>query len=330
MYQTLFSTRPEMPFKKTSIPIQNLRKVAAVIVTCNRLDMLKNSLNKTLSQRFDYIIVINNMSNDGTKEWLESLNDSRLHCLHEVVNHGGAGGFARGMDYAAHQTACEWIVCFDDDAWPQDTALSNFHSLNLPSNIGGVASAVYFPNGSICSMNRPGINPFVSFFKIFILLIKGKNRFSVDDSVYYNNNEKFIDYSSFVGFFVRSDLVRGKLGTPQSDLFIYADDTIYTWKLRCLGWNLLFVPSVKFWHDCKSTLNFTNNRWKIYYFVRNTIIFYKQISGWLFFPFFPFLLIKIIILYRKTPNIRKIIIVAIKDGLCCDTTRKHKEIMAMT
>lgn len=325
--------RQTMPLEAPPIPPQNLRKTAAVIVTCNRLTMLKTVLKHTLAQNFTAIVVVNNASQDSTKEWLENLTDTRLHCLHETVNSGGAGGFARGMDYAAHKTDCEWIVCFDDDAWPQTNALNNFQSLSLSSSVGGVAAAVYFPNGTVCDMNRPGLNPFKKIQSITRLLKEHKNTFAIDPAAYKENKLLPVDYSSFVGFFVRSELVRGSLGLPQTDLFIYADDSLYTWKLRCLGWQIVFVPNIRFYHDCSTTADFTHNQWKLYYLTRNRIIFYNRIAGWLFPLFTPLLLLSIFKLYWKNriiPRIHKIILTAIKDGFRRDTTRKHQDIIALT
>lgn len=311
---------------------QNLCKVTAVIVTCNRLPMLKTVLEHTLAQNFSAVVVVNNASQDGTRDWLETQTDPRLHCVHETVNSGGAGGFARGMDYAARQTDCDWLVCFDDDAWPQPDALRIFQSLPLPPTVGGVAAAVYFPNGAVCDMNRPGLNPFASIGKFCRLLKSRRRTFAIDPAAYQQTKPLPVDYASFVGFFVRTALVRGPLGLPQKDLFIYADDTLYAWKLRCLGLKILFVPGIRFSHDCKTTVSFARNRWKIYYIVRNRILFYKKIAGWLFLPFAPLLLLSTLKLYwknRTTPHIGRLILAGLQDGLRNDTTRAHTNIVTL-
>lgn len=312
---------------------QTLCRVTAVIVTCNRLTMLKTVLAQTLAQNFSAVVVVNNASQDGTGNWLDTQTDPRLHCLHETVNSGGAGGFARGMDYAAHHTGCDWLVCFDDDAWPQPDALSVFQSLPLPPSVGGVAAAVYFPGGAVCEMNCPGLNPFASARKFFQILKSGKRTFAIAPAAYRQSRPLPVDYASFVGFFVRADLVRGPLGLPQKDLFIYADDTLYTWKLRSLGWTILFVPGIRFYHDCTTTVSFARNRWKIYYIVRNRILFYKKIAGWLFAPFAPLLLLSLLKFYvknRNTPHIRALMLAGLRDGLRGDTTRPHSSIIFLS
>ena len=77
--------------------------LVAVIVTFNRLDKLKLTLEHTLSNAFYRIIVVNNCSTDDTQEWLDSLDDESLAVIHSETNGGGAGGFYQGFRYAAEQ-----------------------------------------------------------------------------------------------------------------------------------------------------------------------------------------------------------------------------------
>ena len=69
------------------------RNTVAVIVTYNRLDALKITVPNSLAEPFSKVVVVNNASTDGTREWLESLQDPRLELIHCEVNGGGAGGF---------------------------------------------------------------------------------------------------------------------------------------------------------------------------------------------------------------------------------------------
>ena len=48
-------------------------KVVAAVVTFNRLELLKQSINalRNQSKKPDAILVVNNSSTDGTGEWLE-------------------------------------------------------------------------------------------------------------------------------------------------------------------------------------------------------------------------------------------------------------------
>ena len=46
--------------------------VVAVIVTCNRLEKFKSAYNSIVSQAIEHLIVVENCSADGTRQWLES------------------------------------------------------------------------------------------------------------------------------------------------------------------------------------------------------------------------------------------------------------------
>jgi GT2 family glycosyltransferase len=74
-------------------------KVNCVIVTCNRLSLLKECISAVLSQTFSVykIIVVNNASTDGTADYLKSLDKQKLELITCAKNTGGAGGFNRGM-----------------------------------------------------------------------------------------------------------------------------------------------------------------------------------------------------------------------------------------
>ncbi len=75
------------------------------------------------------ILLVDNASNDGTKEWIEeqiahteSHDTTPIYALHLSVNTGGAGGFYHGMKWAyEHGADAIWIM--DDDTIPKEDAL---------------------------------------------------------------------------------------------------------------------------------------------------------------------------------------------------------------
>ena len=95
-------------------------KIIAVVVTYNRLSLLKRNLdclrqNKPLSS----IIVVNNGSTDGTAEWLAEQQDVMVLTQ---ANVGGSGGFYTGIQHAC-QCGADWIWCMDDDVFPRPDCL---------------------------------------------------------------------------------------------------------------------------------------------------------------------------------------------------------------
>ena len=73
-------------------------KIIAVVVTYNRLELLKRNID-CLRQNtpLTSIVVVNNGSTDGTTQWLAAQPD--LQVINQE-NVGGSGGFYTGIEYA--------------------------------------------------------------------------------------------------------------------------------------------------------------------------------------------------------------------------------------
>lgn len=274
---------------------QNMYPLVAVVVTYNRLEKLKAGIAATLQQRCDAVVVVDNCSTDGTREWLdaESRRHERLDVVHAPRNLGGAGGFEMGFRHALDRYQPDWLVCFDDDAWPNPGAFDAF----LESDLNGVdaaTAAAYFPDGRICEMNRPSRNPFWHwrmFSKTALRTVVGQGRdgFHLVDDAYCSEEPLPIDSTTFVGFFVRRATVE-RVGLPEGRLFIYGDDLLYGLNIRRTGGRICFMPWVTFTHDC-STFS-THEKtfeplWKAYYTYRNGLRLYRAAAGRLFWLVLP-------------------------------------------
>ena len=89
------------------------KNVLAAVVTYNRLNDLKicvNSLRNQTYSNFD-ILVINNGSSDGTKEWISNQKD--LLVINQE-NLGSSGGQYSAMSYMM-DNGYNWILMMDDD-----------------------------------------------------------------------------------------------------------------------------------------------------------------------------------------------------------------------
>ncbi|MEP2785149.1 MAG: glycosyltransferase [Pseudoruegeria sp.] len=260
--------------------------LVAVVVTFNRFAQIRTTVTRLLEEPCNSVIVVDNGSVDGTRDWLLSQNDPRLRVVLSETNVGGAGGFARGMQLAVSECDADWVVVMDDDGRPEPGALAAFKDMDL-TEWQGAAAAVYYPDGQICDMNRPTVNPFWhlgTFFKT-LFTIGGRDAFHLVPEDYNRDIPKQIDITSFVGFFVSRQGIE-MAGFPDPRLFIYGDDGLYTIGLRQEGGKIGFFPTVRFEHDCStftSAGEFTPI-WKAYYYHRNLLFLYKAAAGWLFWP----------------------------------------------
>lgn len=268
--------------------------ITAILVTYNRLEKLKITVERTLAQdALDSLLILDNASSDGTRIWLDSLQDKRVIVHHNEENTGGAGGFSLGMQLALEKTSSEWFVLYDDDAYPEENAFAKFRELTEEQNFDGAAAAVYYPDGTICEMNRPSWDPFRHPKKlrqtILSVLGIGKKReaFHVPNSAYQEQKSLSIDSSSFVGFFIKSEWV-ARLPPLNPDLFIYGDDMLYSLVFTKAGGKHLFLSTVKFNHACTVSKEDKNEfyvpMWKAYFAYRNGLILYRYVAGKWFYP----------------------------------------------
>lgn len=250
-------------------------RFAAVIVTHDRLALLTRTLPHCLAEPFEHVIIVDNASRDGTPEFLATQSDPRLDILTLPENTGGAGGFAIGMERAA-ALGVDWIVLFDDDAYPCRGALAAFET-HLPNTAasGMIAARVETQSGARHPLNRPTRVPFLSV-KAFANWITGTPRFPVTSGP--------VDTLSFVGAFIRPETIR-RHGLPDPRLFIGGDDTAYALRLGGAGLVHYYLEEVRFTHlgglsDPSPT--------RAFYSARNRVLVTLDLMPWLL----PFVMIR--------------------------------------
>lgn len=310
--------------------------LCAIVVTYNRLPHLKLTLARLLDSpesALARVVVVNNASTDGTADWLATQTDPRIDVVTSAENRGGAGGFEQGMRHAMAHHNPSWLVLMDDDGRPTAGTLETFRDLDH-GDWDAVAAAVYYPDGRICEMNRPSVNPFWSLRTFGKTVLRWRNGYHIPYSDYDSPGPRPIDLTSFVGFFLRADVVRAA-GYPNPALFLYGDDVIYTLGLRRDGFRIAFDPRLPFDHDCATFENDAHRAfrplWKVYYAYRNSLMMYHMATGPLFWMLVPLLWVK---WYRAADRYGddratylKLYRAAMGDGIRGRTTRSHADIM---
>jgi rhamnopyranosyl-N-acetylglucosaminyl-diphospho-decaprenol beta-1,3/1,4-galactofuranosyltransferase len=249
--------------------------VAAVIVTYNRLDKLKNSLRSIGHQEASYIVVVNNNSSDQTTAWLAEQDDPRLQVINLAENTGGAGGFYTGIKHVVENTDANWALCFDDDAYPAEDAIEQFKQYYSNTDADIVSAAVYSMSGTIPEMNRP-VRSMPTNLWTMLLYFSKRDDFVVQNTAFQTLQPIEIEASSFVGMFISTSGAREKFGYPREELFLYCDDLIYTYSASKNGALVVFDPRIRFMHDCNDQPHrLYHSPWKVYYLTRNYIELYR-------------------------------------------------------
>lgn len=190
------------------------KKVIAVIVTYNRKELLKECIEAILSQNYNNcnILVVDNASTDGTKEYIGSLlKNDRVIYRNTGSNLGGAGGFNYGIK-EAYMIGCDFVWLMDDDTIVFKDSLQELIEASnvLDDEFGFLASTVVWKDKTPCIMNKQDIEKgwykSSHFLKYGILNIKR---------------------STFVSMLVPTKVINN-VGLPIKEFFIWGDDMEYT------------------------------------------------------------------------------------------------------
>ncbi len=186
-------------------------KIAAIVVTYNRKDLIIECIDHLLDQTYGAfdILIIDNHSTDHTKDAIEHyLENPRIIYKDTGSNLGGAGGFQYGIK-EAYNLKYEFVWLMDDDSLPKPQALYKLvDAYEELDNPGFLSSKVLWTDGELCKINiqRSSLTKNITEF-----------------------NEKYISaaIASFVSLYISMDVIKD-VGLPIKEFFIWTDDWEYT------------------------------------------------------------------------------------------------------
>lgn len=249
-------------------------KIAAVMVTFNRLSDLKIAVQKYEAQDFlpACMIIVNNCSTDGTKEFLDSWKtiDGPFEkiVLHLSQNIGGSGGFTEGIKRAL-ATDCDWYWIADDDAFLADDAFAKL--LSFEKNHTDLVKKSAALCGAV--IRNPQSMEVDLWHRRNIVSKLGIPKQRAVDVQRYKDEYIKIGLFTFVGSMVKAEIVK-KIGLPRSDFFIYYDDLEFSYRVGQKG-DIYCIPECRVFHDTAKHEEEYGSTWRSYYQSRNSLIFYK-------------------------------------------------------
>lgn len=125
-----------------------MNQTAAVVVTYNRKELLRQCITKLLRQKGIScdVIIIDNASTDGTEEMIHTeFNQTTVIYENTGKNLGGAGGFEYGIEKAVRM-GYEYVWIMDDDTLPEESALAALFAVGkkLQGHWGFLSSVAYW------------------------------------------------------------------------------------------------------------------------------------------------------------------------------------------
>lgn len=203
-------------------------KIAAVVVTFNRLQLLRECIEALRNQthKLDEIIIVNNSSTDGTLDWL---NEQKDLTVITQENSGSAGGQYTGIK-TAYEKDYDWIWCMDDDCVPSSNAIEELIKNIQPDTV---------LNCLVLSKTNSDLLAF--------------GLYDISDRVFYTSlmqigEKKTIDYASlFNGTLLPASLIK-QIGFPIKELFIKGEEIEYFHRIKKNGYSTKTIVSSRLFH----------------------------------------------------------------------------------
>lgn len=194
-------------------------KIAAIVVTFNRVSLLKNCLEALMSQTYPLkrIYVVDNASTDSTADFLKSIvSEIPVEVITFPTNQGGAGGFYAGLSRANERGEFDGYWVMDDDGMPAPDSLENL--VKYLNDYPYVCPLVLdIEDDSQLAFLRDGSHDLDAFMK-------------------KNEGEEVVERMSapFNGILLRKDMVN-KIGYPMKEMFIWGDEVEYNYRAAHAG-----------------------------------------------------------------------------------------------
>lgn len=252
------------------------RRIVAVVVTYNRLELLRELVPALAgTPGLAEVLVLDNASTDGTGEWLASYADTRVLGRTLAHNSGGAGGFHDGLAWALDRDA-DLVWLMDDDGMPEPECLARLLEHESGLDFWGpvvvdredperLVFPIRLPGGTRVVHAMPDVRRAADAGLIRGIVIP------------------------FNGVLVTRELVE-RIGLPRSEFFIWGDDHEYRLRAERSGARVATVVDAVVRHPSvgalgtpmafgRTTYNDTPSDLKHYCMARNNLVNLREYAG---------------------------------------------------
>jgi len=215
------------------------------------VELCLDSLEKAPPRRTMEVLVVDNASDDGTAEMIET-----EYPWVKLIKSAENMGFSKGNNVAIRQCQGRYIALVNPDVilFPGCLdALADF--LDLNPKVGNVGPRVFNPDmtqQSTCRRFPTLWNNFCSATALATTFTK--SRIFAGEHMWYFPHDRTISVEVIVGCFsmIRREAF-DQIGLLDEELFMYGDDVDWCRRARDAGWEVMFYPGAQAIHDRGST-----------------------------------------------------------------------------
>lgn len=242
----------------------NIQKVIVLILSYNGKQLLEDSIFSYLSNDYPNfeVVVIDNGSTDGTKEWIGK-NYPDVFVLRTEKNLGYSGGFNIGLDYAFNKKKADYVLITNNDVKADTKVITELVTVaETDIMIGFVTGKVYY-------FDKPDTLQSVGKYEDPVRW-NGEHigNKEVDNGQYDQISERIFADDIYT-------LVTRKLfletGGYDTTFRFQAEE--YDWQARAkkLGYKIYYTPFAQIWHKESMTIG-KSSAFKAYYDARNPML----------------------------------------------------------
>lgn len=245
-----------------------MSKVVVLVLSYNGKNLLSDCIKSYLSNTYKYfkIVIIDNGSTDGTKEYVES-NYPQVKVLRTEVNLKYSGGFNFGLKYAFNEQKADYVLITNNDVVADKNLISSLvETSEMHKNAGFVIGKVYYHE-------KPDTFQTVGKKYDPVLWNGGHIGHNEKDTGQYEQIEERA-WCDDIYWLVRRELYE-KTGGYDTEFAFQGED--FDWQVRAkqLGYKIMYTPHAKLWHKESMTIGKTSP-FKSYYDARNPLIVHMK------------------------------------------------------
>ncbi len=206
---------------------------------------------------------MDNASNDGSAAAVRELHPG-VHLIENERNLGFSGGHNAGIRWALEHGA-EWVVLVNNDVVVAPDAVAGFAAASRRHPRAGILAGKLYAadDRDRISFAGQGYRPWLGYSGRH----RGEGR--LDGERY--RRERETDRASGA-LMAASRAAIDAIGPLDEELFAYVEDVDWSLRAREAGFEVVFVPGARGWHEVAASTGGPASTHNLYYGARNTIV----------------------------------------------------------
>ena len=225
--------------------------LSVVILSYNTRDLILNCLESLdkVGKEIDFEIIV---SDNGSTDDSVVMVKKRFPRVSLVLNKENLG-FAKGNNRAKNLCRGKYVLFLNSDTIvKKNTLKKTTRYLEKNPKVGALTCKIYLPDGSLDKdARRSFITPWTGLVHIFLRLdrIFPKSKLFAKYWYGYISPDRTHEVDALQGaYFMSRKEILDKVGWFDEDYFLDGEDIDLSWKIKELGWKIVYYPEVSIIH----------------------------------------------------------------------------------